>query len=592
MVATIGGRSWHTLLIKPTHSDLLRDFRLALLRKDDESAGSLLDEIRLNGHLSAENLRYLRIEYLGALGRWTEIRALPHLNTLLQVRRPRIVSETLLQMVWWTELASPGNQSVQVAFKDRGVLETFGPLLRCVLVPSTQEGRLVGFLTALADNDVERQAAILERVDDSDEQTRLRQLISEPPTVPSDASVDRLAVPTMDPIVAAFKAGHFSEVIGRFLAEPSAEYADLAVQAVLESGATDNAVRVLNRVREFDVRGELSLNRRARRDFEDLERIANDACAGWVEWSARLAGDIRWADASAVARDNANSWKRISELESRQVAEVCDGLLEAVGGTNADQLRASLDVLCNEAAYQLARGSANDFCQVVLVLLSEQDNFSEMVRTAYLDLFAAWLEVGPPVAEYGEVLEQSAGIWKRIASPMGVNWAIGVLEAATDSPCPDEAKRTAFAVQLIDGARQYYPRASLRERVEIEGLAVQLGFPVRQVIAQQTERDVWSQLNGKLLGIYSLMPRAKALLESRLAQLCSVGEVRGNEDKVATPALRALAERADYLIVDTWHAAHQATAAIDEVRPRDAQIFPSQRGVTGFLRALENRLGG
>jgi hypothetical protein len=71
-----------------------------------------------------------------------------------------------------------------------------------------------------------------------------------------------------------------------------------------------------------------------------------------------------------------------------------------------------------------------------------------------------------------------------------------------------------------------------------------------------------------------------------------VGEVRENHDEVATQALRSLAERADYFIVDTWHATHQATGAIDAVRPRERQILPRQRGLTGFLRALETALGG
>ena len=101
---------------------------------------------------------------------------------------------------------------------------------------------------------------------------------------------------------------------------------------------------------------------------------------------------------------------------------------------------------------------------------------------------------------------------------------------------------------------------------------------------------MWSELDGKLVGIYSLLPHAASHLEQRLRQLCSVGEVRGNQDLVATPGLRSLAKRSDYLIVDTWHAAHQATGAIDAVRPRERQILPTQRGTSGFLLALEGSL--
>jgi hypothetical protein len=214
-----------------------------------------------------------------------------------------------------------------------------------------------------------------------------------------------------------------------------------------------------------------------------------------------------------------------------------------------------------------------------------------MVRASYLDLLAAWFEVGPSAPEYGQMLRQTLDIWRRIASPVATAWAIGVLEAATDFPCPDQVTRTGFAVQLVDGVRQHYSRLTLRERVDVEALAAELGLPTQPIEAGDAERDIWTALNGKLVGIYSLLPRAAAHLRSRLAQLCSVGEVRENHDEVATQALRSLAERADYLIVDTWHAAHQATAAIDSIRSRDRQVLPRQRGISGFMKALEAAIG-
>lgn len=596
MIASVGGRTWSALDIKPTHSDLLRDFRLALLRKDDDSAKSLLDQIILDGHVSAENLRYLRIEYLAAFGRWVEMRAMPHITTLLQARRPRTISETLLQMIWWAELSGPEYESPQVAFEERGVMSEFALLLRSVRVPSTPEGRRVCFLAALAVDDDEWQSAILARAEDFDERDRLHALVQAtgPPTIapPVDVPASTPApAPVTDPIAEAFREGRFADVVSNFIAAPTAAYAELAIQAILDSGEAEHAARVLELIRDMGDRGELELTRHGRRDVLELQKFVDDSCHGWVEWAARLAGEARWADASAVVRNNVDAWTSLVTLEAQQIADICDGLLEASAGTNADQLRACVDVLCSEAARTLANGSANDFCQVVLALLSEQDNLSEMVRSAYLDLFAAWLEVGPSASEYAEVLDLTLEIWQRIGSPHAIGWAIGVLEAGVDSPCPDAPKRTAFAVQLIDGVRLHYGRSSLRERVEVEELAADLGLPQQAIEAPQAERDVWSALNGKMVGIYSLLPRVESYLRSRLEKLCSAGEVRENHDKVATQALRSLAERADYFIVDTWHATHQATAAIDAVRPREKQILPRQKGNSGFLRALEEALG-
>ena len=102
---------------------------------------------------------------------------------------------------------------------------------------------------------------------------------------------------------------------------------------------------------------------------------------------------------------------------------------------------------------------------------------------------------------------------------------------------------------------------------------------------------IWlQQLDSKIIGLYSLLPRAAESLSRRLSLLCSTASVEGNADTVATAALRSLAARADFMIIDTRHAAHAATNAIDAVRPRDRQIFPQGRGTSAFLRALESTI--
>lgn len=587
MVATLRGRTWRPLELKPTHADLLRDFRLALLGRDDGSASRLLDELCLDGHLSAENLRYLRIEFFAAFSRWVDMRAMPHIEALLKTRRPQAISEVLMQMVWWTELAGTTHKRALDAFNDKAILQTFGQLLRSVRVPTSREGRLVGFLTALVDGDAGRQQAILDSASDAGELAQLQGLVNEANAAP-DTDLSGIA---KDPLAAAFEAGRFSYVVKRFIDDPLPVYADIAVQAVLEAGLTEHASLVSDLVRGFIADGSLTPGRRARRDLEELEHLASNACDGWSSWAKRISGATRWADGSSIARGQGPAWASIGQLGADQISTICEALIEASGGTNDDQLRASLDILCNEAALQVVHGIASDFSQTILLLLAEQDNFSEMVRIAYLNLFSAWLNAGPGRDEYRKVLDQTIDIWNAIESPNAIGWAAGVLEAAADATCPNKEARTAFAVHLINRVRQLYGRASLRGRIEIESLAEDLGLPSLHVDVPDEERHVWSVLDGKLLGVYSLLPRAAALLGGRLTRLTSV-QVKGNDDKVATPGLRALAERADYFIVDTWHAAHQATAAIDAVRSKDRQILPQQRGISGFLRSLEAALEG
>lgn len=594
LVASVGGRVAPTLEFKPSHSDLLRDFRLALINLDDDSARALLDQILLTGHVSAENARYLRIEYLAAFGRWAEMRAMPHVGALLKARRPKAISETLLRMVWWSELTGPEFGPPARAFRERAVLDTYGTLLRSVRVPSTPEGRGVAFLAATAEGDGEWQGEVLARSGNQDERTALEALVQETPAppLPEPAGHEPSDQPSLDPVVQLFRSGKFGEVVRAFVSNPDPVYAEIALEAILDSGDAEAGDVVAQLVRDLVAEGQIELSRRGRRDLEELEQALAGTCAGWLEWATRLGDTARWADAATTLRNGYQAWEPLTTLGAQSLSDVCDALLEASGGPNADQLRTCLDILCSAAARVLTEGQSNDFCQVVLALLSEQENFSEMVRNAYLDLLAAWLAAGPTANEYDEVVDQTLAIWERIASPNAVDWANSVLEAMVDSPCPDVSKRMSTAVLMTEGARQHTSRLTLRQQVEIEGLAADFGLPTREVDAPQDELDVWAKLDGKSVGIYSLLTRAESYLRERLSRLCSVGEVKGNSDEVATQALRSLAERADYLVVDTWHAAHQATGAIDAVRPRDRQILPKQRGHSGFLRALEDALAG
>ena len=101
---------------------------------------------------------------------------------------------------------------------------------------------------------------------------------------------------------------------------------------------------------------------------------------------------------------------------------------------------------------------------------------------------------------------------------------------------------------------------------------------------------VWHTLEHKRVGLYSLLPHTGARLRERLLALCPEITVEHNTDTVGTATLRNLARNADYLIVDTWHATHSATKAIDEVRPRGEQIYPASGGVMSLLAALQVQL--
>ncbi|GAA1546999.1 protein DpdD [Kribbella lupini] len=589
LVATIAGRPATIEEAHPTHVDLLRDVRLAMLSRDAQAAQRLFDQLVLTGHLSAENLRFLTIELHACFGRWQEMANLPYISVLMQARRPRMVTESMLQMIWWTQIVSHlGLSSVASAFASQNVLSRYGSILRSIEVPSTPEGRILAYLTALADEDSKRQHAIRRAVSSPDEEAGLATLTAPLPVPPPGESEP---MPEFAAVRAAFDSGRLKHVVDLFLTQPSPADADFAVQAILDLDGHVDAAKVLTIVREWVADGRLNPGRRLASDITALDHLVSGVTAGWVEWAGRIGAINAWEDAASTLRNQHAGWAPLGSLPAGQVLMVAEGVLGAIGSTNEQQLRASLDVLCRVAAEVVDYPSCAPFTDMVLEFLAIQDNVSAQVRDAYVTLFEAILEAGPSAPTYDAVLTRTTELWERIKARQHVDWALEILDATAGASSPAQGRRDAFGVAVI-GYLRSLDRLDLRQRVEIESLATEYGLIALGLedAASAADTPVWSKLDGTVVGLYSLLSQAVPRFSNRLFALCTPKEIVGNTDTTATRALIHLAERADHLVVDTWHAAHQATDAIDDVRPRSRQVMPQQRGVTGFLRALENSL--
>ncbi|GAA0251973.1 hypothetical protein GCM10010492_60560 [Saccharothrix mutabilis subsp. mutabilis] len=582
-VATVKGKDARLRLISPSYVDLLRDLRLALLNRDGRLAERIFEDIKLTGRLSAENIRFLRVEVLGRLERWRELRDQRNLAQLLRVRRPRVVNEILLEMVWHTEVAGLVNtgRSTREMFYEADLGARYGSLISAVDVPASAGGRAVGVVTAVALGDPERVKRLLLAAEDDVERRRLTALAE------GELEVPAASVALRD----LFEEGQSGAFIRAFLEAPVADLADLAVQATLDSEDLEHAFDVLTAVNGLEAAAVLRPDRRLLRDIEDLARLVGGSCAGWPEWCERLARDVAWPDAANVARRQCDSWEGLSQLTAEDVRVAADALSSAWDGINGAQVAASLDVLCRAAAAAAGTGAAGEFCDTVLVLLAEQENLSSPVREAYSLLLERILDGGPSGSRYRDAVELTARLWRRAAAASSVDWGIGLVDALLVAPSFDPSLRLSVIAEILRKAQNYHHRLSARQRSELVALGEECGVPVVLPEQQFTETgNAWTKLDGKVVGLYTLLPGAAASLARRLALLCSPGSFESNSDTVGTAALRSLATRADVLVVDTWHASHAATDAIDAVRSRNAQVFPIGRGVSAFLQAIEKAI--
>ena len=585
VLATVNGRESRAKPPQPSqYLALLRDFRLALAQRDGKQADLALTSLRLTGRLSAENLRFLKVELLGALGRWDELRRLDFLVELLRARRPRAINEYLMEMIWRTEIAElvGDGDAPDAIYTKHNLGSRYGNVLSAVDVPSTEAGRALGVVVASALNDENRLQRLLAGAVDHLEQERLRRIERrrKPTELPEVVSVHGL-----------FEQGQHGAVIRAFVNAPVPETAELAVESILEAEDATHASVVLDAVEKFIAEGLLVPGRRLRRDLEDLTALASSRCVDWIEWGTRIGGGVPWPDGARILRAQHNQWTAPGQLSSKQVETLSHNLLSAWDGVNQDQILAALDILCEAAAAVTSMPHTAEFCDAVQLLLADQDNLSGPVRDAYIRLFDEVLAGAPTGERYRQTVNQAVELWKRISAPTTIDWGISLADLLLSHPSADLGARVEAVNAIVSKARYFEQRSNLRQRMEIETLAAEIGIPSRQLGPATTGADiVWNRLDGRFVGIYSLLPRAAEALDRRLRALCSPKVVEGNSDTVSTPALKKLADKADFMIVDTWHASHAATNAIDSVLPRSKQICPRGRGVSSYLQALEQIL--
>jgi hypothetical protein len=581
--------------IAPALPFLLRDYWLALQQRDSVESGRLLASIEGVGLLSADNLRFLKVDRLAALGRWQELAGLPMFRDLARTRRPRRISEELMEALWRARITSDdGVTSAEQAldrFAATGLAEHFASLLRSVDVPSSAGARRLAAVSAVLDGNDDR----LERLIDGATETEW-DFITDLRSWRDGGRVGTAGRPRPAATISLSELLDLEDWEGVFRAaeerpgDPRA--AEAAVRAAFETEDPDlsrRAVVLLSQVPDE----ELNLLPGFRRMLREVRTAGQDECPSWAAWLERVGRPEAWDRAAEVLRAESANWD-ITEFASGSVAEAAGtSLLEGSSNVNADQVRLSLDILCTLARDLVARTAGDSLVQAVMMVVSEQPNPSRQVQEALRGLLEPLLGSGPDSERYAEYVALLDDVWKKVQSRSTIDWGLDIADLLFWASCPDSSARRRFIQALMSWALGHRQQLAYRQAVMANMLAdrAELGLNLEIAPSAPGQDNIWARLTGTRVGLYSLLPRAGIRLQERLRELAGGRvAVEQSSDHVATPGLRSLAAHADFMVVDTWHATHSATTAIDAVLPRDRQILPRGGGVMSFLAALQDRL--
>ncbi len=581
---------------------LIREFYLALYNQDSEASRDLLRRVEATGRLDHRNLQFLRIERLARLEQWNELIQLDEFDALAVARRPRRISEHLLEAIWHArivtgDLSEP--KAIRNRFQEQGVTTSYRPLLVAVDVPSPFGARCVVALFCREANDPDRLGRVVEFSTQSERES-LNQLVG---SLLADQFEQEPVTPTGlgdSPVAAcqtAFNNCDYKKVVD--IAEENRDRTEclpLAVRAAAESGDRELCSRVTDLVDPVSTES-LPEAEQFSLLLERVNQIAAHRCIGWADWLERISGNEPWPMGAEVLRDYHKAWDIDELLLGSMPKRAAELLVEGISGVNKDQLRNVLSVLCELSAVLARNPAARPIQLAILLLLSDDDNPSEQVRDAFLELSAACLD-GADVDTYKDLLEIATEIWRKVKSPQTVGWGLDFADQLVDFPSPDSTLREGFLNELTVFAHQpgarldYEDRNWLTQLLEETENDAQLP-PEPEVPEEEfAPESLWDRLVDKQVGLYTLKPQPR--FEIRLKKLCpEIAGVETNSAKRADPRLTALAQRSDYMIVACQCAKHPATECIDEVRDRERQLFPEGRGCPGvstLIRCLKKAL--
>jgi hypothetical protein len=600
---------------RPRHR-ILSELELAFAVGNAPRAAELIEEVAATGTLGAINLLFLEIRLLDASGDADAILADPDLPDVLRRRRPRRVTQAIARAVQtrylapfeedWREAGKPevassallafGDLSAdfQSVFADPAV-RADDDLVAAVVVHHLLRGEAERAATAVDDAPTAQQDWLRALIDAAVPREHV-QATEVPDAVVEVGPVDALLRDT-------FERGDYEALLrlagSGAVDVVSIDYAIRAAYNLDTLAAAENALELLASADPEVV--EDARRDRAFRDAEAALRVylpplapddSAQAVSSWRDWFDAVAGVPDWTGSLAVAERGRFEWPSTEietasgreELTAAIVRCANDGRAHAAALGGLVHLVDWLDD-CQTDGLSEILAAALDLLLYAADNSDDRDNLS-------IRLFGALAAAGPDVSQVAIRLRDFAELWSDVAAPRRLDWPVALLDVAIDFFGRTTEVQSFFGTVLAS-AGLWPDRLDRSQVLALTSIAVDLG-ELEALVAvlgeqpEETERDTLESLNDKEIGIYTLTPGAGTRVIRTLKERCPTAVVEVNGDLVSTEKLRALARRADVMVVAFQSAKHAATDAIIAVRGRSQVIPAIGKGSAGILRSLED----
>lgn len=603
---------------------VLRDFEWAVYRRDPDGSASALAELEQGGLLSLVNLRFLEYRRLGGLELWEELRHDERFDAMANTPLPRGVADVMLEAVYRIDFAG-----VPIAADPEGarqrfvetILPSWGSLFRAASRVTSPGALRLAALFAVSRNPVRNDIfdAVLAQPEVTADSALEADLLAVADLTRAAPAPVKEPEPPPSPLEAAAGAVNRGEadLALRFLADAprGVERAALYVRAafrIADLGAAQQAreaVDALTADERSRLPADAAFQRELRVVLEDGRLPANaPAVVDWDTWLAAVQADPAWTEAATTAAQVAEEWDGAAWLGDTQRVETFATALAELLEVSADavarrHVRDAIPALIRFAGrVDPATSRLMPVLEAIRMALVLDERYSLSDLDLVLEVTDRQLAAGVEPDVYRLLIADLQKIWGTVRSAERLDWALAALDSLSRHSCRDENARDQFLRDVgtyLAGARQ----AQDVHHLFFGTLAVEFDVPWTggpgADAAGPKEGDAaesasgWRRLDGAVLGIHCLMESASKRVREMVAQLASPRRIVLDESHDCSDALRNLSRSADYLLVVTQHAKHQATNCIDTNAAPSTRIVKAQQsriGATGLLRALAEAL--
>lgn len=566
---------------------VLRHFYEAIAARDRGSATDALEEIRAGGLLSATNLRFLRVELLGYLGTPEEIKTDPLLQDISLLRRPPAVTDHLARAADALYIPPTAeNSEVDTWWSIASDIERAWPglLAHPSQIRSVHGARCLALTELLADHP---RRGVIDSLRSIWIEDSLVAGVVAALEVASERIPEEAEIPDgVSAILGHYQRGEFERTLhAAERVEPDRGIATAVMHAALNLGdavAAARAVALVDRLPELDRDALLSQAVEGAFHAQLVERNQGTQIpTGWIDW---LQGE--WPDRPDLLNDWSSTWES-DETATDGAADMLAGeLLDALHDDRRGRVRNGLPVLVRWLVTDegLRPSSVPLALTIFDIMLGSDPGRAE--RRAALDLLSEILLTGCTTDEYRVAVAAMSDQLGRLG-PREVDWLTGILDVQLFSTVPDTPLREELFAEALAVAVSWFERIEDTEAVVLQRLFSDVDLDFTPAPKDHADIRVSRRVKAlKRVGIYSLSESAAQNAARWIRDEWPGVDVRLSHAHSNNPELEALVRGSDVVLMQTSHAKHAATTAIECSIETSRLVRVNGRGATSLFRAL------